>query len=221
MDGVGHLHFSSPAGLQRLDGLEDRRAQEVDPDDCEAARRLLGLFDEPGELSIPIELGDPEATRVVHLLQKDHRLGIVLVEPGSISANAVLKYVIPQIHHEVVLAHKVLTEADGMSYPPRLFLPYVSDLHAELRAVPVVLADELWEGRAQDYRHFVNPARSDVFERVLGDGLVGYGYQLLRAAVGQGPEPGPRPAVKDDPLHLTRPRLTSLALASTLLLEEG
>ena len=51
----------------------DRLVEQVDADESQVAGRVVGLFDEPYDVAVLVELGDPEPMRIGNLLEQDLR----------------------------------------------------------------------------------------------------------------------------------------------------
>ncbi len=108
---------SSPA-VRRLDRghrLVDGRVEQVDADEREIRRRVVGLLDEVEHLAGLVDRGDTELAGVVDVGEQDlrrrrgRRPPALRAPSNSLDelGEALLEHVVAEVHHEVVVTEEV------------------------------------------------------------------------------------------------------------------
>ena len=116
------------------------------------------------------------------------------------SPQVLLEEVVPQVHHEVVVAQELPGYQDGVGQAQGRLLLEVGDLQAPFRPVPDRPLD-LRRGVPDDDAHLLDPGAGDRLQTVEEHRFVGHRHQLLGAGVSDGPQPRPRASRKDQGLH--------------------
>src|SRR5262245_3288398 len=94
---VGDLELAALGGLQGLDDLEDPRVVHVDADHGQVGDGVLGLLLDR-QHAVALELGHPEAVRVVDLLEHDLRAPALVPEVGHAARDVALDDVVAEDH---------------------------------------------------------------------------------------------------------------------------
>ena len=126
--------------------------------------------------------------------------GPLRFETADEISQVLLEKVVPQVHHEVVVAQEVPGYEHGMGQPEGRFLLEVGDLQAPSRTVPHRRLD-LRRRVPHDDADLLDTGGGDGLQPVEKDRLVGDGHQLLGAGVGDRPQPRPRASRKDQGFH--------------------
>ena len=126
---IASVISSSPRarGLDRVDRLEDLRVEQVDADEREVARRVLGLLDQPHDLAVGAQLGHAELVRVGHVREQDLRVAAARAELVHEPGDAVGDQVVAQVHHERLAGHVLLGDLDRVREAERRLLRDVGD----------------------------------------------------------------------------------------------
>jgi len=111
-----------------------------------------------------------------------------------------LEHVVAEVRHEVVVPEEVPGDEDAMSEAERRVLADVGDLSAPAGTV-ADRGDDLVGGVAHDDADLLDARLDHVLDAVEQDRLVRHRDQLLRAGVGDRPQPGTGAAGEDETLH--------------------
>ena len=146
LDGVGDLEFAALGRLDRARRGEDRRVEQIDPDQGQVRGRVLRLLDQFLYLAGSVDSRDAERRGVIDLGQQD--LGDQLVGlfaelrfVGGLSRRlkardkllkTLFEHVVAEIHDEVVVAKELLGYQYTVSQPERLGLRDVGDIDPEV-----------------------------------------------------------------------------------------
>ena len=205
LDGVGDLQLAAGRRLDAPDRLEDARVEHVDADQRQVALRLLRLLDQPHDLAVGGELGDPELLRVRHPGEQD--LGVAAEAPELFHelGDAAGDQVVAQVHDERRVADEGLGDHHRVRETQRRLLLDVGDAGAEARAVADRGAD-LPARVADDDADLADAGGDDRLDGVEEHRLVRHRHELLGGGVGERAQPGALAAGEDQPFHrrLTR-----------------
>src|SRR4051794_29325107 len=112
-----------------------------------------------------------------------------------------LKHVVPEVHHEVVVTEELACQEHTMGEPERIGLVDVGHLDAEPRTV-AERGFDLGRRITNDDTNVLYPGVRDLFDDVEQDRLVGDGHELLRTRMRQRTEARTGAAREDQTLHL-------------------
>ena len=119
------------------------RVEQVDADEGEVGRRVVGLLDEPHDVAVGVELGDAEAVRVGDLRRAGSGRPAASVAAGvgprskrvDERGEVLLEQVVAEVHDEVVVAEEVAGDQHAVGQAERRVLGDVGDSTPEPRAV--------------------------------------------------------------------------------------
>ena len=120
---------------------------------------------------------------------------VVAVEVGAVED------VVAEHEGHAVVADEVGPDEEGLREAFRLRLNGVLDRHAQLAAVTEQRLELVAVLGRRDDEHLANARRDERRQRVVDHGLVVDGHELLRDALGDGPQPRAGAAGENDAAH--------------------
>src|SRR6266853_1241756 len=196
---VGDLELLPEAWLDARDRFEDLRTEQVHADKGEIALGLPRLLHQPHDAAV-VELGDAELLRIVDLRQQNLRGRAIGPELIDERLESFVEKVDAEIHHERRLAEERLADLHRMGQPPGRVLRDVRDADAPLRSVADGAANLLVRV-PDDNPDIVYAGGGHGFDAIEQHRLVGDGHELLRARVGQRPQPRAFAPAQDQAFH--------------------
>ena len=202
------LQLATGGGLDlvRLGGHVAR--VEVQAGDGVGALGALGLLLDGDGPPLRIELHDPEALGVVHVVAEDRgppRLG-VLYGARQVARQAVAVEDVVAEHQGARLAgDELLADGERLRQAVRRGLLGVGEVHAVARAVPEQALEVGQVRRRGDDQDVPDASQHEGGQRVVDHGLVVDRQQLLGGHERERVQAGAGPAGEDDAFHIIRP----------------
>lgn len=202
------LQLATGGGLDlvRLGGHVAR--VEVQAGDGVGALGALGLLLDGDGPPLRIELHDPEALGVVHVVAEDRgppRLG-VLYGARQVARQAVAVEDVVAEHQGARLAgDELLADGERLRQAVRRGLLGVGQVHAVARAVPEQALEVGQVRRRGDDQDVPDASQHEGGQRVVDHGLVVDRQQLLGGHERERVQAGAGPAGEDDAFHIIRP----------------
>ena len=200
----GDLQLAAGRGLHAM-GLGCHVARvEVEPRDGIGALGLGGLLLDGDGPALPVELHDPEALGVVHVVAEDRgasRLG-VLHGARQVARQAVAVEDVVAEHQGARLAgDELLANGEGLRQAVGARLLGVGEVHAVARAVPEQALEVGKVGRRGDDQDVPDARQHEGGQRVVDHGFVVDRQQLLGGHERERVQAGAGPAGEDDAFH--------------------
>lgn len=202
------LQLATGGGLDlvRLGGHVAR--VEVQAGDGVGALGALGLLLDGDGPPLRIELHDPEALGVVHVVAEDRgppRLG-VLYGARQVARQAVaVEDVVAENKRARLAVNELLADGERLRQAVRARLLGVGQVHAVARAVPEQALEVGQVGRRGDDQDVPDARQHEGGQRVVDHGLVVDRQQLLGGHERERVQAGAGPAGEDDAFHIIRP----------------
>ena len=200
----GDLQLAARGGLHLM-GLGGHVARvEVQPGNGVGALGLGGLLLDGDGPPLRIELNDPEALGVVHVVAEDRgaaRLGI-LDGTRQVAGQAVaVEDVVAQHQRAGLAGDEVLADGECLRQAVRRGLLGVGQVHAVARAVPEQALEVGEVGRRGDDKDVPDARQHEGAKRVVDHGLVVDRQQLLGGHERERVQARAGPAGEDDAFH--------------------
>ena len=179
---VGDLQLAARGGLHPMRFGGDVARVEVQAGDGVGALGLGGLLLDGDGPALSVELHDPEALGVVHVVAEDRgaaRLG-VLHGARQVARQAVaVEDVVAQHERARLAGDELLADGEGLRQAVRARLLGVGEVHAVARAVPEQALEVGQVGRRGDDQDVPDARQHEGGQRVVDHGLVVDRQQLL------------------------------------------
>ena len=200
LNGIGDFVFAARRWLYGVDGIEYVAVEHVDADKREVAGRVGGLFDQALDAAIGAHFGDAVGGWILDLFQDDLALPGVRGEIADERTDAAFNDIVAEKHHEGIRSQEVARNLDRMRKAVGAVLRDVGELDIPFRAVSQGSPD-FRRGVADDDANLAHAGFANGLDDADEDGLVGDGYELLGAGIGERVESRALAAAEDQSLH--------------------